>query len=106
MVAEQPFRSTLDVTEEHIQRVGEQSSELLVEERNLLSLVYKDAVGSRHAAWCVIRSVEQREKFKGKGQLASHAKEYVAKVEGGRRGGNPRREGGTQEGERREPKKV
>ena len=35
MVAEQPFRSTLDVTEEHIQRVGEQSSELLVEERNL-----------------------------------------------------------------------
>ena len=55
-------------------------------------------------------SVEQKEKFKGKEQLASHAREYVAKVEGGERrgreGGNPRRGGrnprrgeeGTQEG--------
>ena len=28
------------------------------------------------------RSVEQKEKFKGKEQLVSHAREYVAKVEG------------------------
>ena len=34
------------------------------------------------AAWRVITSVEQKEKFEGKEQLASHAREYVAKVEG------------------------
>ena len=65
-----------------IQRVREQSSELLVEDGNLLSLVFKNAVGSRRAAWRVITSTEQEEKFKGKEQLASHAREYVAKVEG------------------------
>ena len=65
-----------------MQRVGEQSSELLVEEWNLLSLAYKNAVGSRRAAWRVITSVEQKEKSKGEEQLASYAREYVAKVEG------------------------
>ena len=51
-------------------------------EWNLLSVVYKNAVGSRRAAWRVLTSVEQKEKFKGKEQPASHAREYVAKVEG------------------------
>ena len=66
MVAEQPFRSTLDG----------------VKEWNLLSLAYKNAVGSRRAAWRVVTSTEQKEKFKGEEQLASYAREYVAKVEG------------------------
>ena len=39
-------------------------------------------LGTRRAAWRVITSVEQKEKFKGKEQLVSHAREYVAKVEG------------------------
>ena len=65
MVAEQPFRSTHDG----------------VKEWNLLSLAYKDAVGSRCAAWRVITSTEQKEKFKGKEQLVLHAREHVAKVE-------------------------
>ena len=42
----------------------------------------KNAVGSRRAAWRVITSVEQKDKFKGKEQMASHTREYVAKVEG------------------------
>ena len=67
---------------EHIQRVREQSSELLVEDGNLLSVVYKNAVGSRRAAWRVVTSAEQKERFEGKEQLVSHAREYVAKVEG------------------------
>ena len=84
MVAEQPFRSTLDVAEmaEYMQRVGEHPSGLLVDEWNLLSVVIKNAVDSRCAAWRVIASVDQKEKFKGKEQLVSHAKEYVKKVEG------------------------
>ena len=65
MVAEQPFRSTLDG----------------VKEWNLLSLAYKNAVGSRREAWRVVTSTEQKEKFKGKEQLVLHAREYVAKVE-------------------------
>ena len=67
---------------EYVQRVGEQPSELLVEEWNLLSLVYKNAVGNRRAAWRVITSVEQKETSKGAEQLVSNAREYVEKVEG------------------------
>ena len=67
---------------EYTQRVREQSSEIFVEEWHLLSVENKNAVGSRRAAWRVITSVEQKEKSKGKEQLASYAREYVAKVEG------------------------
>ena len=48
---------------------------------NSLSVLYKIAVDSRRAAWRVIASIEQNEKPEGKEQLASHAKEYIAKVE-------------------------
>ena len=44
-------------------------------------------------------SVEQREKFKGKEQLASHAREYVAKWKVGVGGGGEPKKGGE------EPKK-
>merc|ERR1712113_948777 len=52
-----------------------------VEERNLLSVAYKNAVGSRRAAWRIITSVEQKEKTKGNEEQAKFAKEYCAKVE-------------------------
>ena len=49
----------------------------------LLSMViYKNAVDNRRAAWRVITSIEQNEKPEGKEQLASHAREYIAEVEG------------------------
>ena len=48
----------------------------------LLSVVYKNAIDSRRAAWRVITSIEQKEKSKGEEQLASYAREYIAKVEG------------------------
>merc|ERR1712083_1120451 len=54
---------------------------LTVEERNLLSVAYKNAVGSRRAAWRIITSVEQKEKTKGNEEQAKHAKEYCTKVE-------------------------
>ena len=84
MVAEQRGCSTVSaVMAEYLQRVGEQPSELPAEEVNLLSAVFKNADDSRRAAWRVITSAEQqKEKSKGKEQLASHAREYVAKVEG------------------------
>merc|ERR1711979_147378 len=55
--------------------------ELSVEERNLLSVSYKNAVGSRRAAWRIITSVEQKEKSKGNEDNAQYAKEYCQKVE-------------------------
>merc|ERR1712217_512892 len=48
---------------------------------NILSVAYKNAVGSRRAAWRIITSVEQKEKSKGNDQQAGWAKEYCAKVE-------------------------
>merc|ERR1712005_45062 len=51
-------------------------------ERNLLSVAYKNAVGSRRAAWRIITSVEQKEKSKGNEDNAKFAKEYCTKVEG------------------------
>merc|ERR1719277_1015795 len=61
--------------------VGKQPDELSVEERNLLSVAYKNAVGSRRAAWRIITSVEQKEKSKGNEENAKFAKEYCVKVE-------------------------
>merc|ERR1712154_521465 len=55
--------------------------ELSVEERNLLSVAYKNAVGSRRAAWRIITSVEQKESTKGNADQAAYAKEYCSKVE-------------------------
>ena len=65
----------INVVESH-----EKSAE--VEERNLLSVVHGSTAGSRCAAWRIIISVEQKEKFKGEERQASHATECVAKVEG------------------------
>merc|ERR1711862_502360 len=65
----------------YMEAVGKAGDELSVEERNLLSVAYKNAVGSRRAAWPIITSVEQKEKTKGNEENAKYAKEYCAKVE-------------------------
>merc|ERR1712110_231937 len=66
----------------HMENVGKLPDELSVEERNLLSVAYKNAVGSRRAAWRIITSVEQKESSKGNAEQAKFAKEYCGKVEG------------------------
>merc|ERR1712050_829201 len=63
------------------EQVGKASEELSVEERNLLSVAYKNAVGSRRAAWRIITSVEQKEKTKGNEEQGKWAKEDCGKVE-------------------------
>merc|ERR1719150_427814 len=64
-----------------MESVGNSGQDLSVEERNLLSVAYKNAVGSRRAAWRIITSVEQKEKSKGNEDNAKYAKEYCGKVE-------------------------
>merc|ERR1712232_580953 len=78
-LAEQAER--YDEMAEHMEAVGKSPDELSVEERNLLSVAYKNAVGSRRAAWRIITSVEQKEKSKGNEDQAKFAKEYCGKVE-------------------------
>merc|ERR1712072_1113547 len=55
--------------------------ELSVEERNLLSVAYKNAVGSRRASWRIVSSVEQKETSKGNADNAALATGYRTKVE-------------------------
>merc|ERR1712156_776903 len=66
---------------EYMKEVGNIPQELSVEERNLLSVAYKNAVGSRRAAWRIITSIEQKEKTKGNEENAKYAREYCVKVE-------------------------
>jgi len=78
-LAEQAER--YDEMADHMEKVGQAGEDLSVEERNLLSVAYKNAVGSRRAAWRIITSVEQKEKTKGNEENAKWAKEYCSKVE-------------------------
>jgi len=78
-LAEQAER--YDEMADHMKNVGNEGSALSVEERNLLSVAYKNAVGSRRAAWRIITSVQQKETSKGNADNAGYAKEYCGKVE-------------------------
>merc|ERR1740117_1086088 len=66
---------------DHMKAVGNEGAALSTEERNLLSVAYKNAVGSRRAAWRIISSVEQKETSKGNTDNAAWAKEYRMTVE-------------------------
>ena len=48
----------------------------------MLSVAYKNTVGSRRAAWHIITSIEQKEKAKGNKVQAKYAKEHCGKIEG------------------------
>jgi len=78
-LAEQAER--YDEMADYMKNVAETSQELSVEERNLLSVAYKNAVGSRRASWRIISSVEQKEEIKGNTENSVLAKTYRQKVE-------------------------
>ncbi|XP_004073849.1 14-3-3 protein beta/alpha-B [Oryzias latipes] len=58
--------------------VTEKSSELNNEERNLLSVAYKNVVGARRSSWRVVSSMEQKSDDSSKAALA---KDYREKIE-------------------------
>eukprot|EP01111_Echinosteliopsis_oligospora_P002051 TRINITY_DN12_c0_g1_i1.p1 TRINITY_DN12_c0_g1~~TRINITY_DN12_c0_g1_i1.p1 ORF type:complete len:257 (-),score=56.94 TRINITY_DN12_c0_g1_i1:102-872(-) len=64
-----------------MKRVAKQDVELTVEERNLLSVAYKNVIGARRASWRIISSIEQKEENKGNETHVKRIKEYRTKVE-------------------------
>uniref|UniRef100_A0A0D6R790 14-3-3 domain-containing protein n=1 Tax=Araucaria cunninghamii TaxID=56994 RepID=A0A0D6R790_ARACU len=80
-VAEQAER--YDDMVEYMEKVvrAADSDELVAEERNLLSVAYKNAVGSRRASWRIISSIEETEESKGNDGRLVAVRDYRAKVE-------------------------
>ena len=60
-----------------MKEVAKQPQELTVEERNLLSVAYKNVIGSRRASWRVVTSIEQ----KGDQDKMTVIKDYKSKIE-------------------------
>ncbi|XP_072956642.1 14-3-3-like protein GF14 iota isoform X1 [Typha angustifolia] len=66
---------------ESMKNVAKLDLELTVEERNLLSVGYKNVIGARRASWRIMSSIEQKEESKGNEQNVKLIKGYRQKVE-------------------------
>ena len=64
-----------------MKNVASADQELSVEERNLLSVAYKNVIGARRASWRIVTSIEQKEESKGNESQVSLIKEYRQKIE-------------------------
>jgi 14-3-3 protein epsilon len=78
-LAEQAER--YDEMAEAMKKIAQMNSELSVEERNLLSVAYKNVVGSRRASLRIISSIEQKEESRGKEDHLTKVRSYRGKVE-------------------------
>nr|XP_043638668.1 14-3-3 protein 9-like [Erigeron canadensis] len=78
-LAEQAER--YDEMVEAMKKVAKLGEELTVEERNLLSVGYKNVIGARRASWRILSSIEQKEESRGNDENAKRIKEYRKKVE-------------------------
>lgn len=66
---------------ENMKAVASTNQELSVEERNLLSVAYKNVIGARRASWRIVSSIEQKEETKGNGEQVTLIKDYRVKIE-------------------------
>ena len=64
----------------YMKDVVKAGGELSIEERNLLSVAYKNTVGTRRTSWRAISSIEQKEEAKGSKNL-DLLKDYKKKIE-------------------------
>jgi len=78
-LAEQAER--YDEMSEKMKNVAQFDIELSVEERNLLSVAYKNVVGTRRASLRIISSIEKKEESRNKTDHLNKAREYRKKVE-------------------------
>lgn len=66
---------------ENMKNVTALGEELSVEERNLLSVAYKNVIGARRASWRIVSSIEQKEESKGNSAQVELIKDYRQKIE-------------------------
>ena len=78
-LAEQAER--FDEMVEHMKTVAGYQEELSVEERNLLSVAYKNVIGSRRASWRVISSIEQKSDSEKTALITSYKKKIETELE-------------------------
>ncbi|KAI3732841.1 hypothetical protein L1987_64050 [Smallanthus sonchifolius] len=77
-LAEQAER--YDEMVEFMEKVSD-TDQLTVEERNLLSVAYKNVIGARRASWRIISSIEQKEESRGNEDHVTVIKDYRSKIE-------------------------
>mmetsp|Transcript_2947 Transcript_2947/g.387 ORF Transcript_2947/g.387 Transcript_2947/m.387 type:complete len:80 (+) Transcript_2947:106-345(+) len=58
-----------------------QGNELSVDERNILSVGYKNCVGNRRSAWRILSSIEKKEERRGNSDQQQRAVTYKAQIE-------------------------
>lgn len=65
-----------------MKKVAELNSELTVEERNLLSVAYKNVIGAQRSAWRIISSIEQKEEANKDSEKLPFIRQYRGAIEG------------------------
>ncbi|CEP13786.1 hypothetical protein [Parasitella parasitica] len=65
----------------YTKEIAKMKLELTVEERNLLSVAYKNVIGARRASWRIVSSIEQKEESKGNSSQVEKIKGYRQKIE-------------------------
>jgi len=79
-LAEQAER--YDEMVECMKRVAAKDIELTVEERNLLSVAYKNVIGARRASWRIVSSIEHKEESRADNATKlAQVKEYRLQIE-------------------------
>jgi 14-3-3 protein epsilon len=66
---------------ESMKKVAKMDQELTVEERNLLSVAYKNLIGARRASWRIITNIESKEENKSENNKMALIKKYRSQVE-------------------------
>ncbi|KAK2714580.1 hypothetical protein QYM36_008962 [Artemia franciscana] len=66
---------------EAMKTVASMDVELTVEERNLLSVAYKNVIGARRASWRIISSIESKEEARGGDDKLTLIRNYRTQVE-------------------------
>jgi len=78
-LAEQAER--YDEMVESMKKVAKQGIELTVEERNLLSVAYKNVIGARRASWRIVSSLEQKDEGKVAEEKQNITRDYRKQIE-------------------------
>ena len=75
-LAEQAER--YDEMVEEVRKIAKmvEDQQLTVEERNLLSVAYKNVIGSRRASWRIVSSIEHKEESKGNAEHVARIRKY------------------------------